>query len=186
MRLSQLLLVTLLGAATIQAYRAQNDLSDVPALPGARAAASAGASSAASRFRGGRPVTSASAVPAPGLRRRSGADEAATGARVSLQEGTVRFRQAVGLTGSRLVGPTVDGMTTKTEGMLEALLPLVAAADAPRRERAELVIAEARDLDEQAKVCLRDGQPVRALRLAMRSRYHMTEVRNLVREEGIR
>jgi hypothetical protein len=109
-----------------------------------------------------------------------------TAALTPVASGAARVRHVAGTAGARLMGPSIIGMTERTNDMLEALQPAIQKAMASRRQRAEKAAKQIRDLDETAISQLAEGRPVAALRSAMRARQLIDVVRHQVIEESIR
>jgi hypothetical protein len=97
-----------------------------------------------------------------------------------------RTRHAVGMGVSRMIRPGVKGMTVRTASMVTDLQPAIRRAPTHRATRARTIARQIAATDSMALHSLSEGQPVAAVRLALKSRSLVDAVRHQVAEEAMR
>jgi hypothetical protein len=97
-----------------------------------------------------------------------------------------RARHTIGMSTSRVIGPSVGGMTVKTNQQLAELQPAIRRAPARNAARARAVEKRIAESDSLAFHSLAVGRPIEAVRFAMKSRSLVDAVRHQVAEQNIR
>jgi hypothetical protein len=97
-----------------------------------------------------------------------------------------RLRHGVGTGVSRLIAPGVHSMTARTGTMVASLEPAIRRAPPHRANRARDISRQIAVTDSLARRSLTEGQPINAVRLALKGRGLVDAVRHQVLEETMR
>jgi hypothetical protein len=123
--------------------------------------------------------------PTPNHPAASAAGSAAAAGADAITSSVLRVSHGVGSATSYVIRPGVRSMTENTARMLAELDPAIRKTPAHRAARARAISKQIVATDSAALGSLNDGRPIRAMRLALKSRSLVDAVRHQVAEEAM-